>query len=97
VSCFEPHEVLLAIEVVSPGSVTMDRVAKPALYAQAEIPCYWRVETEHGIVVHTHRLKPDAEIYVPTGRFDDVIDVDEPWPIRVPVSKITPRFYKPNA
>src|SRR5690606_23397629 len=40
-----PADVLLAIEVVSPGSVTTDRVTKPAQYAKAGIPAYWRVET----------------------------------------------------
>jgi len=94
---FQPHEVLLAIEVVSPRSVTLDRVAKPALYAQAGIPFYWRVETKHGIVVHTHRIDPDAEVYVPTGRFDKTIETDEPWPISVPIADITPRSYRPDS
>lgn len=96
-SKFQPHEVVLPIEIVSPGSLTMDRVAKPALYAQAGIPFYWRVETEHGIVVHTHELDRDGEVYAPTGVFDKMIEIDRPWPIRVPVSTITPRFYRPEA
>ena len=41
-SRFQPHEVILAVEIVSECSQTMDRFAKPALYAEAEIPCYWR-------------------------------------------------------
>jgi Uma2 family endonuclease len=93
-STFHPHEVLLAVEIVSPSSVTMDRVAKPALYAQAGIPYYWRVESDAGIVVHTHRLEPDAEVYVPTGSFDKVIDIDQPWRLRVPIFEITPRSYR---
>ncbi|WP_162908114.1 Uma2 family endonuclease [Allorhizocola rhizosphaerae] len=32
------------VEVVSPSSTTVDRVTKAGLYAQAGIPCYWRVE-----------------------------------------------------
>lgn len=95
-SKFMPHEVILAVEVVSPGSVTLDRVTKPALYAKAGIPHYWRVETRHGIVVHTHRLEPDAEVYVQTGRFDRTLKIDEPWPIELPISEITPRFYRPD-
>jgi Uma2 family endonuclease len=95
-SKFQSGEVLLAVEVVSPGSVTLDRVAKPALYAQAGIPFYWRIETDQGIVVHTHRLDPDAEVYVATGRFDKSIVTDEPWPISVPIADITPRFYRPK-
>jgi Uma2 family endonuclease len=93
-SRFLPQEVLLVVEIVSPGSVTMDRVAKPALYAQAGIPYYWRVESDAGIVVHTHRLEPDAEVYVPTGSFDKVIDIDQPWRLRVPIFEITPRSYR---
>lgn len=93
-SRFQPHEVLLAVEVVSPGSVTMDRVAKPALYAQAGIPYYWRVENDGGIVVHAYRINPDAEVYAPTGRFDKTVDLDEPWQLRLPIDEITPRFYR---
>ncbi|MPZ25636.1 MAG: Uma2 family endonuclease [Micromonosporaceae bacterium] len=96
-SKFKPHEVLLAVEIVSPGSVTMDRVAKPALYAQAGIPYYWRVETEGGIVAYTHRIKPEAQVYALTGRFDRTIDIDEPWVIQVPISQITPPYYRPDA
>lgn len=32
------------VEVVSPSSAFMDRSSKPELYAEAGIPCYWRVE-----------------------------------------------------
>jgi Uma2 family endonuclease len=34
------------VEIVSPSSVTMDRVTKPAVYAEAGIPVYLRVELE---------------------------------------------------
>jgi Uma2 family endonuclease len=40
-----PHdEVHTVVEVVSPSTTLIDRNAKPALYADAGIPCYWRVE-----------------------------------------------------
>jgi len=41
---FTPSEVLLAVEIVSPSSVSMDRLLKPARYAGGGIPSYWRVE-----------------------------------------------------
>jgi Uma2 family endonuclease len=39
-------DVLLAVEIVSPGSRVMDRSTKPSLYAEAGIPYYWRIELD---------------------------------------------------
>jgi len=44
VPLFNPAEVRLAIEIVSPSSVSMDRLLKPTRYAEAGIPSYWRVD-----------------------------------------------------
>lgn len=88
---FQAHEVVLAIEVVSPTSMSFDRVTKPALYAQAGIPHYWRVETEHGITVTTYTLDPTAQVYRETGEFSQVIELAEPWPINLPIADFTPR------
>jgi Uma2 family endonuclease len=42
-----PCEAVLAVvEVVSPSTVSMDRAIKPAMYAEAGIPVYWRVEIQ---------------------------------------------------
>lgn len=43
----DPDDVLLLVEIVSPGSTTADRRAKPAAYAEAGIRYYWRVELEN--------------------------------------------------
>jgi Uma2 family endonuclease len=87
-SHFAAHEVVLAVEIVSPSSMSMDRVLKPALYAAAGIPFYWRIETKGAAVVHTHRLDPTEKIYVPTGEHATTIEVTEPWPISVRVADI---------
>ncbi|MGH2719060.1 MAG: Uma2 family endonuclease [Actinomycetota bacterium] len=42
----DPADVLLAVEIVSPGSRTRDRVTKPVVCAQWGIPSYWRVEPD---------------------------------------------------
>lgn len=39
-------EALAVVEVVSPSTRTQDRIGKPARYAAAGIPCYWRVELD---------------------------------------------------
>lgn len=43
---YRPADFALLIEVVSPTSTGMDRILKPAEYARAGVPYYWRVETE---------------------------------------------------
>jgi Uma2 family endonuclease len=93
--CFAPDEVLLAIEIVGPASDAADRVVKPALYAKAGIPSFWRVETGRDlIVVDAYRLDDAGEMYLPVGTFADVILVDRPWPIRLHIADITPRWLK---
>jgi Uma2 family endonuclease len=85
-----PREVLIAVEIVAPTSLLMDRITKPALYASAGIPYYWRVETDGAIEVSTYRLDLVEEVYRQTGEFRDTIDVPVPWPIRIPIPEITP-------
>lgn len=59
-----PGKVRLVVEVVSPSSVAIDRLLKPALYAEAGVPAYWRVETDPLTVV-VHRLVEG--VYVETA------------------------------
>jgi Uma2 family endonuclease len=66
----EPSDVLLAIEIVSPGSVELDRHTKPREYAAAGIPNFWRVEREGAATVHRFGLGTGADgspVYVPRG------------------------------
>ncbi|MEV1147103.1 Uma2 family endonuclease [Micromonospora sp. NPDC049799] len=90
-SHYRPNEVLLVVEIVSEGSRSIDRVLKPALYAEADILYFWRIETETGIVVHAHKLDPVKQIYVETARMPDGILLPEPWEMDIPLARITPR------
>lgn len=90
---FTPREVVLAIEIVSPSTQSMDRITKPALYAAAGIPYYWRVETRNGeIEVHTGKIDRKSKVYRPFGTFSVEIDTPEPWPIKIPIAKLRPRY-----
>jgi Uma2 family endonuclease len=88
-----PHEVVLAVEVVSPGTRRADRFAKPGEYAAAGIPFYWRVEQDP-VHVYAYRLGDHPG---PTGdrQYElvtdsrDVIDLTEPFPVKLPISDIT--------
>lgn len=75
----EASDVVLAVEVVSPSSVSTDRVAKPAQYAAAGIVRYWRLEPAPLLLV-VHELAEGA--YRETGRYDDVVAVQRPVPLR---------------
>ncbi|TDP91932.1 Uma2 family endonuclease [Labedaea rhizosphaerae] len=43
----DPADVVLVVEIVSPGSRVRDRSEKPVIFAEAGIPHFWRVETSH--------------------------------------------------
>jgi len=59
--------VRLAVEIVCPGNA-MDRVVKPALYAQAAIPSYLRIELEDDAPVgYLHELDRGAYREVASG------------------------------
>jgi Uma2 family endonuclease len=89
---YEPHEVVLAVEIVSDSSESMDRVLKPALYAKAGIPFYWRIEVEDGaLVVYTYKIDPVDEVYTQSGRWTEFVDIGEPFPINLPIAQLTPR------
>ncbi|MFG2955131.1 Uma2 family endonuclease [Streptomyces sp. NPDC048291] len=67
VECIPTSHLILAVEVVSPGSRRDDRVSKPAQFAVAKVPCYWRVELDrdHKLTVHEYWLNADTRSYFP--------------------------------
>ena len=83
-----PADVLLVVEVVSPSSITTDRVTKPNLLAAARIPAYWRVELSHssGPAVHLHRLDRGCYLEHDVVRPGEVRQVD--WPV---TCRLSPR------
>jgi Uma2 family endonuclease len=62
-----PDQVILAVEVMSPGSESADRVLKPLEYAAAGIEHFWRIELDGTVTVFTFRL--DGGRYIQTGAF----------------------------
>jgi Uma2 family endonuclease len=88
---FTAQDVVLAVEIVSPSSQSMDRVMKPALYAKAAIPFYWMIEIDGKLAVHTYKLEFEDEVYQPSGTFTDWIKIDEPWRIELSIARLRPR------
>jgi Uma2 family endonuclease len=53
-------DLLLVIEIVSPGSEAMDEVTKRREYALAGVPRYWIVDQDAAQTVVLYRLGPDG-------------------------------------
>ncbi|GAA2645133.1 Uma2 family endonuclease [Paractinoplanes durhamensis] len=53
-------ELLLVIEIVSPGSEAMDEVTKRREYALAGIPQYWVVDRDDALTVTLYQLSAEA-------------------------------------
>jgi Uma2 family endonuclease len=90
-STYEGRDVVLAVEIVSPSSIRMDRKIKPGLYAEAGVRWYWRVEREGDTaVVHTFELDDATEQYVATGIHRGTLIVPVPWAITVDLARLYP-------
>jgi Uma2 family endonuclease len=90
---FRPSQVVLAVEVVSPGTQTADRKHKPVEYADADVPHYWRVEPRPDlVVVHTYLLGETGQ-YLETGLFrpGDVTVVPGLAWAQIRVAELVPR------
>ncbi|MEV4760129.1 Uma2 family endonuclease [Micromonospora sp. NPDC049559] len=91
---FTPDQVLLAVEVVSPGTRRTDRLVKPVEYATAGIPYYWRVEQDP-VHVYAYRL---ADRPGPSGNREyelitdsaELLEIEVPFPIKLSIADITP-------
>lgn len=89
-----PKDVVLAVEIVSPGTRRVDRFAKPGEYAAAGIPFYWRIEQDP---VHLYayrlgdRIGPGGERqYELVADGSEVIELTEPFALKLPIAEIRP-------
>lgn len=82
-----PGDALLAVEVMSPSSVSTDRLVKPNQYSAAGIVHFWRFEPVEAVLI-THVL--DGGLYRETGRFDDDVAIDAPVRLRFRIADLLP-------
>jgi len=52
--------LLLAVEIISPGSEAIDRVVKAVEYSSVGVPHYWTVARDPANTVTPHRLAADG-------------------------------------
>ncbi|NGO67921.1 Uma2 family endonuclease [Streptomyces boncukensis] len=86
---YEPPDVALAVEAVSPDSEDRDRDTKPRKYASAGIPHYWRVENDRGrAVVYVYERDPATAVYALTGIHHDRLKLSVPFPVDVDLTAV---------
>lgn len=84
----DPSAVCLVVEIVSPSSQSMDRITKPALYARAGIPAFWRVEPADGPAVHIYRLSVDTYSLFGSASLGEPLEVTEPFRATIDVAQL---------
>ncbi|WP_235960638.1 Uma2 family endonuclease [Actinomadura macrotermitis] len=86
---FQPEDVVLAVEVVSPDSEERDRERKPQLYAKAGIRHFWRVENVDGRpMVCVYELDPATGQYGLVGIHHDRLKLTVPFDIDIDLTEI---------
>jgi Uma2 family endonuclease len=87
-----PEHCLLVIEVMSPGSVTADQTDKPAEYAAAGIPHFWRIENTDAadpqLMVYRYRLDPTTRTYTSAGVDTGKMTVIDPVKLTVDLADL---------
>lgn len=89
VSVLQPSDAALVVEVVSPGSTTMDRIVKPAKYAAAGIAHFWRVETDP-VSLTAYALPSGESVYTEVGTWTagEVARFTEPFPMSIELDRL---------
>ncbi len=85
---YSADEVVLVIEVASPGSVRTDNVTKLDEYAKAGIEQYWIVAVDEPATVTVHRLV-DGD-YRHVDETSETLRVETPITLAVDVTALTP-------
>lgn len=85
----EPGDVRLVVEVVSPSSRKLDRLLKPAVYAEAGIGAYWRIELEPRPAVHVYALEGGSYRLAAAPFAGEVLAEREPFRVRFDPAVLT--------
>jgi len=83
---FMATDVVLAVEIVSPGSRHIDRMHKLGEYAEARIPNYWIVDIEGDPCLQAYSLAGDS--YDLVGDFTGTAQLTDPAPATIDLAAL---------
>jgi Uma2 family endonuclease len=84
--------VLAVVEVVSPSTISIDRAIKPAMYAEAAIPVYWRVELQDGPRIVVSTLSRGRYITRATLTAGTTGRITKPFPVEIDPAHLARRI-----
>jgi Uma2 family endonuclease len=85
------QDVILAIEVISPGSGRTDRVYKAHEYAKAGIPFYWVVDIKDQVTLTELRLDLDERLYKTHFQGGEIFYTGQPFELTVNLDDVVRR------
>lgn len=86
---FQPADVLLAVEIVSPGSRSTDRHAKVFEYAEAGIRDYWIIDIDKPVSLSVYTLVDGGYEMIAKGT--DTIELDSLTPVTIDLDGLLTR------
>lgn len=86
---FALSEVIVAVEIESPGSHLEDQELKPALYVRFGIPYYWRIELDP-LLVTTYEIGHGDRYRM--SEAGEHLKVTEPFEVDLPLADLLPRW-----
>jgi Uma2 family endonuclease len=85
------QDVLVAVEVVSPGSERTDFIQKAAEYAREQIPIYLVISLDDDLfvkLIQEHRLDWSGRNYQLVAAHEGRIDLKDPFPVSIPFTEL---------
>lgn len=80
-------QVLVAVEIISPGSRSIDTKNKPYEYAEAGIPHYWVIDLDEPLSLAAYHLAGDFG-YQEAPAVTRVFETNEPFPLRIDLTEL---------
>lgn len=80
-------DVLVVVEIVSPGSRRLDHVTKRHEYADAGIPHYWIIDFDRPVSLLAHHLA-EGFGYADPGTVTGVFATTSPFPIQLQLDRL---------
>lgn len=80
-------QVLVAVEIISPGSRRADTKVKPYEYAEAGIPHYWVIDLDEPLSLTAYHLAGEFG-YQEAPAVTRVFETSEPFPVRIDLTEL---------